>query len=53
MASDTIIRIRRLALARFHKAVRFVTVIKCLGNAVVPQQFYLFFKLIHDIEEEQ
>ena len=27
--------------------------IKCLGNAVVPQQFYLFFKLIHDIEEEQ
>lgn len=27
--------------------------IKCLGNAVVPQQFYLFFKLIHDIEEER
>ena len=26
--------------------------IKCLGNAVVPQQFYLFFKLIHDIEED-
>ena len=25
--------------------------IKCLGNAVVPQQFYIFFKLIHDIEE--
>ena len=24
--------------------------IKCLGNAVVPQQFYIFFKLIHDIE---
>jgi hypothetical protein len=25
--------------------------IKALGNAVVPQQFYIFFKLIHDIEE--
>ena len=25
--------------------------IKCLGNAVVPHQFYIFFKLIHDIEE--
>lgn len=25
--------------------------IRCLGNAVVPQQFYIFFKLIHDIEE--
>ena len=24
--------------------------IRCLGNAVVPQQFYIFFKLIHDIE---
>ena len=26
--------------------------IKSLGNAVVPQQFYPFFKYIHDIEEE-
>ena len=26
--------------------------IKALGNAVVPQQFYLFFKLIYDIEKE-
>ena len=26
--------------------------IKSLGNAVVPQQFYIFFKLINDIEEE-
>lgn len=25
--------------------------IKSLGNAVVPQQFYIFFKLIRDIEE--
>ena len=25
--------------------------IKCLGNAVVPQQFYIFFKLMHDILE--
>lgn len=25
--------------------------IRCLGNAVVPQQFYIFFKLIRDIEE--
>ena len=25
--------------------------IRCLGNAVVPQQFYIFFKLIYDIEE--
>ena len=24
--------------------------IKCLGNAVVPHQFYPFFKMIHDIE---
>jgi hypothetical protein len=24
--------------------------VKALGNAVVPQQFYIFFKLIHDIE---
>lgn len=24
--------------------------IKALGNAVVPQQFYLFFKLIADYE---
>ena len=24
--------------------------IKSLGNAVVPQQFYIFFKLIADIE---
>ena len=24
--------------------------IKALGNAVVPQQFYIFFKLIADIE---
>ena len=26
--------------------------IKSLGNAVVPQQFYIFFKLIADITEE-
>ena len=26
--------------------------IRCLGNAVVPQQFYLFFKLMADIEEK-
>ena len=25
--------------------------IRCLGNAVVPHQFYPFFKYIHDIEE--
>ena len=25
--------------------------IKSLGNAVVPQQFYIFFKLIADITE--
>ena len=25
--------------------------IKCLGNAVVPQQFYIFFKLMADIEK--
>ena len=24
--------------------------VKALGNAVVPQQFYIFFKLIADIE---
>lgn len=27
--------------------------IKCLGNAVVPQQFYIFFKLISDIENQE
>lgn len=26
--------------------------IKCLGNAVVPQQFYPFFKAIMEVENE-
>lgn len=25
--------------------------VRCLGNAVMPQQFYPFFKAIHDVEE--
>lgn len=28
-----------------------VSKLQCLGNAVVPQQFYPFFKAIHDIED--